>query len=82
MRRLVDIDEVIRVAKDTFPEEDVLKIAWVITHTPTAYDIEKVVTELEEKSKWYISGEGKITWYEKGIKKDEALEIVRKGVIE
>lgn len=48
MGRLVDIDEVIKVAKNTFPQEDVRKIMWVLCHTPTAYDVEKVVAELEE----------------------------------
>ena len=48
MGRLLDIDEVIRIAKDTFPKEDVRKIAWVLCHTPTAYDVEKVVAVLVE----------------------------------
>ena len=47
MSRLVAIDEVIRVAENTFPKEDVRKIMWVLCHTPTAYDVEKVVAELE-----------------------------------
>lgn len=46
MGRLVDIDEVIKVAENTFPQEDVRKIMWVLCHTPTAYDKEKVVAEL------------------------------------
>lgn len=46
MGRLVDIDEVIRVAENTFPQEDVRKIAWVLCYTPTAYDVEKVEKEL------------------------------------
>jgi hypothetical protein len=50
MGRLVDIDEVIRIAKDTFPKEDVRKIAWVLCYTPKAYDVEKVVAGLEENS--------------------------------
>ena len=48
MGRLVDIDEVIRIAENTFPQEDVRKIMWVLCHTPTAYDVEKVVAELED----------------------------------
>lgn len=51
MGRLVDIDEVIKVAENTFPQEDVRKIMWVLCHTPTAYDISKVVAELEDKIK-------------------------------
>jgi hypothetical protein len=51
MSRLVDIDEVIRVAENTFPQEDVRKIMWILCHTPTAYDVEKVVAELEEMIK-------------------------------
>ena len=46
MGRLVDIDEVIRIAENTFPQEDVRKIMWVLCHTPTAYNVEKVVAEL------------------------------------
>lgn len=48
MSRLVDLNEVIRVAKNTFPEEDVRKIMWVLCYTPTAYDIEKVVDVVRE----------------------------------
>lgn len=48
MRRLVDIDEVIKVAENAFPQEDVRKIMWVLCHTPTAYDVEKVVAEVKK----------------------------------
>jgi tRNA A58 N-methylase Trm61 len=71
MRRLVDIDEVIRIAKDTFSEEDVRKIAWVLCYTPTAYDVEKVVAELEKAS----VGAFDI----KTISFRRAVDIVRKG---
>ena len=48
MGRLLDMEEIIKVAQNKFPNEDVLKIVWVLTHTPTAYDVEKVVEEIEE----------------------------------
>lgn len=71
MRRLVDIDEVIRIAKDTFPKEDVRKIAWVLCYTPTAYDVEKVVAELEEvKNRYCFMG------YQM------AIDIVKRGGVE
>ena len=53
MGRLIDIDEVIKVAENTFPQEDVRKIMWVLCHTPTAYDVEKVVAELENRTERY-----------------------------
>jgi hypothetical protein len=88
MSRLVDIDEVIRIAKDTFPPEDVQRVAWVLCHTPTAYDVEKVVAELEKQAEQYsrralelvdksteagIHNKGKACSYE------HAIEIVKRG---
>ena len=86
MGRLVDIDEVIRVAENTFPQEDVRKIAWVLCYTPTAYDVEKVVAELESKryyrelTNYYgdIIGVHNIDT----IEIDNAIEIVKRGGVE
>lgn len=82
MRRLVDIDEVIRVAKNTFPEEDVRKIAWVLYHTPTAYNLDKVVEELERKKRTSVEclGERNGTGFNKVM--DLAIDIVKRGGIE
>lgn len=83
MSRLVDIDEVIRVAKNTFPEEDVRKIMWVLCYTPTAYDVEKVVEDLEN----YFDNEIE-QWFESCVPdelyeyKKTVLQIVRKGGVE
>lgn len=77
MRRLVDIDEVIKVAENTFPQEDVRKIMWVLCHTPTAYSIEKVVAELEElpnrEADYYYAHSNDV------IDRENAIDIVRKG---
>lgn len=71
MSRLVDIDEVIRVAENTFPKEDVQKIMWILCHTPTAYDVEKVVEELKEvKNRYCFMG------YQM------AIDIVKRGGVE
>ena len=83
MSRLVDIDEVIKVAENTFPQEDMRKIMWVLCHAPTAYDIEKVVAELESKKGYELInnrygesiGAREITL----INIDKAIDIVRKG---
>jgi hypothetical protein len=82
MRRLVDIDEVIRVAKNTFPEEDVRKIAWVLCHTPTVYNLEKVVEELERKKRTSVEclGERNGTGFNKVM--DLAIDIVKRGGVE
>lgn len=82
MRRLVDIDEVIRVAKNTFPEEDVRKIAWVLCHTPTVYSPEKVVEELERKKRTSVEclGERNGTGFNKVM--DLAIDIVKRGGME
>lgn len=83
MRRLVDIDEVIKVAENTFPQEDVRKIMWVLCHTPTAYDVEKVMAEVEkyfddEIDKW-VKGTEPQELYEY---KEKVPMIVRKGGVE
>lgn len=80
MSRLVDIDEVIKVTENTFPKEDVRKIAWVLCYTPTAYDVEKVVAELEESM-----NDAKNLWdddeYYTGCANafEQAIDIVKRG---
>lgn len=80
MRRLVDIDEVIKVAKNAFPQEDVRKIMWVLCHTPTAYDISKVVAELESLSNaeadYYYATSNDV------IDRENAIDIVKRGGVE
>ena len=81
MGRLVDIDEVIKVAENTFPQEDVRKIMWVLCHTPTAYDISKVVAELEE-AKFLMPPENDNHYADNGLFLEDAIDIVRKGGVE
>ena len=85
--RLIDADELIELIKshdditlDRFSE---LAVCRVIREQPTAYDVEKVVTELEEelnnaKNYWddsfYYTG--------KAIAYEDAIEIARKGGID
>lgn len=80
MGRLVDIDEVIKVAENTFPQEDVRKIMWVLCHTPTAYDISKVVAELEEmpnrEADHYYANSNDV------IDREDAIDIVKRGGVE
>ena len=87
MGRLVDIDEVIRIAKDTFPKEDVRKIAWVLCHTPTAYDVSKVVAEIKrkycKKCRNILGAVGAEEYCkEQKCEIDELCDIVRKGGVE
>lgn len=49
MGRLLDMEEIIKFAKTTYPTEDVKKITWLLCHTPTAYNVEKVVEQLREQ---------------------------------
>lgn len=92
MRRLVDIDEVIRIAKDTFPKEDVRKIMWVLCHTPTSYDVGKVVAELEAEKEIHTKHynisfykdypEVKQRYEQIQLVIDDAIAKVRKGGVE
>ena len=84
MSRLVAIDEVIRVAENTFPKEDVRKIMWVLCHTPTAYDVEKVVAELKKNkvSNVDLYDENNESWNDDIVSFDTTINIVRKGGVE
>lgn len=80
MGRLVDIDEVIKVAENTFPQEDVRKIMWVLCYTPKAYDVSRVVAELEEmpnrESDYYYAHSNDV------IDREDAIDIVKRGGVE
>ncbi len=78
MGRLLDMEEIIKVAKNTFPNEDVLKIAWVLTHTPTAYDVERVVAEIE----WMFGVDPTYYGTEARWAVNKAIEKIRKGGID
>lgn len=92
MGRLLDMEEIIKFAKTTYPTEDVKKITWLLCHTPTAYDVDKVVEGLEE-----IKGQGCVGVKCKDCKYthncfegeraenvviDKAIEIIRRGGVE
>jgi hypothetical protein len=74
--RLLDAKEIIRIAESEFDENDMFKIRWLIAHTPTAYDIEKVVAELEKE----ILGKPMHQEFCNGIYR--AIDIARKGGVE
>lgn len=71
--RLIDVDNVISVAEGEFSEEDVSKIRWLLSHIGTAYDIDKVVEELEK-----LKGEKEMGTSKVVVK--ECIEIVKQGV--
>lgn len=51
---------------------------WVLCHTPTAYDISKVVAELEDAVESYCSDYHGVDY----IEPDRAIDIVKRGGIE
>ena len=83
MSRLIDADLLIEllashddITLDEFTEKALIQM---INEQPTAYDIEKVVWELEcEKTIWC----GKKITTTDNIKIDDAIEIVKKGGVE
>ena len=50
-----------------------------VNEMPTAYDVEKVVGEFEKESKWYIVTQDGLNFGEKAIRKDKAVDIVKRG---
>lgn len=85
--RLIDADDLIEAMKKTESEHENAMTcpSWwsafnVISEQPTAYDIDKVVEELEEKARTVnVIGYGTI--YE-AINKDVAIEIVKHGDVD
>lgn len=85
--RLIDVDNVISVAEGEFSEEDVSKIRWLISHIGTAYDVDKVVKELEQRKVFhkklanYESVNGTRTEMNQHLKAievlDKSIEIVK-----
>lgn len=72
--RLIDADKIVQIYEDA--EDDDLISAWVVKRTiecfPTAYDIDKVVEELEDWRDTCVDGNQQSTM-------DIAIEIVKKG---
>lgn len=89
MGRLIDADELISILgfENTQEERDenVLKIIIItlegIDRIPTAYDPDKVVKQLEERSKEYNSGVRLHGKPEKMLT-DDAIEIVKGGGVD
>ena len=73
MGRLIDTDEIFRIAQWEFSEDDMFKIRWLISHIPTSYDVEAKIVELE-KHRHIDRSCGDVEY---SIYLDEAIEIVR-----
>ena len=50
--RLLDAKEIIRIAESEFSEDDMFKIRWLISHTPTSPILDNIVEKLEEKTEF------------------------------
>lgn len=76
MGRLIDADAFYKryceVYEDGVDEGEIDRIAYMISTEPTAYDVEKVVAELEKESKTMLPV----------IPTSEAIDIVKKGGVE
>lgn len=82
MSRLIDPDMVISIAKGEFGKDDLSKIVWLISHVPTAYDVDKVVGQLEEKSAYSNTiRNGDVVEFST-ITTTKAVEIVKGGGID
>ncbi len=89
MGRLIDADALIETMKKTEEEyEDAMtRPSWwtaysVISEQPTAYDVEKVVEELEENCDIYS-----VKYYQedmevKAVPIDDAIDIAKRGGVE
>lgn len=50
MSRLIDANTVISIAKGEFNEGDFSKIFWLISHVPTAYNVDGVAEQIKALS--------------------------------
>ena len=76
--RLIDADALIEEAKEMHVD-DFMLVFGMVNKQPTAYDVEKVVAELENKKGTYFDGlkcEGTM------MKINEAIDIVKRGGVE
>jgi hypothetical protein len=82
--RLIDADKLIILAENTFARAN--GFIQLIKETETAYDVEKVVAELENESDYepidYDWGDLSCSAEEHFIATDKATYIVRKGGVE
>lgn len=75
MGRLIDADALIK----EYPQASGLKL--VIENAPTAYDVKKVVAELED-AKFLMPPENDNHYADNGLFLEDAIDIVRKGGVE
>lgn len=86
MGRLIDDDDVKKMISDTFEKEkDVINSFWKmgtlmdkVDEIQTAYDVDAVVEQLEERSEEYNSGV-RLHGKPEEMLTDEAIEIVKGG---
>ena len=89
MGRLIDDDDVKKMISDTFEKEkDVINSFWKmgtlmdkVDEIQTAYDVDAVVEQLEERSEEYNSGV-RLHGKPEEMLTDEAIEIVKGGGVD
>lgn len=89
MGRLIDEDDVKKMISDTFEKEkDVINSFWKmgtlmdkVDEIQTAYDVDAVVEQLEERSEEYNSGV-RLHGRPEEMLTDEAIEIVKGGGVD
>lgn len=89
MGRLIDEDDVKKMISDTFEKEkDVINSFWKmgtlmdkVDEIQTAYDVDVVVEQLEERSEEYNSGV-RLHGKPEEMLTDEAIEIVKGGGVD
>ena len=89
MGRLIDEDDVKKMISDTFEKEkDVINSFWKMgtlmdkgDEIQTAYDVDAVVEQLEERSEEYNSGV-RLHGKPEEMLTDEAIEIVKGGGVD
>ena len=89
MERLIDEDDVKKMISDTFEKEkDVINSFWKmgtlmdkVDEIQTAYDVDAVVEQLEERSEEYNSGV-RLHGKPEEMLTDEAIEIVKGGGVD
>ena len=89
MGRLIEADDVKKMISDTFEKEkDVINSFWKmgtlmdkVDEIQTAYDVDAVVEQLEERSEEYNSGV-RLHGKPEEMLTDEAIEIVKGGGVD
>lgn len=75
--RLIDADK-LNFSEQHYNKSQMKAILDFIDNQPTAYDVNKVVKQLEERSKEYNSGL-RLHGKPENMRTDEAIEIVKAG---